>query len=166
MWSPWRCSAVAIEIERKFLVTSDAWRDEVSLSARLAQAYLTDGGRASVRVRIDGDHANLNIKQAVAGATRLEFEYPIPLEDAETLMRTLGGTRIEKTRHWIPAGDLLWEVDEFAGDNAGLVVAEIELPTVDTAFEQPAWLGEEVTHDLRYYNNELSQRPFRRWPST
>jgi len=154
---------VAVEIERKFLVRGDGWRAEVARSTRIAQAYLNDEGRASVRVRIEGEQATLNIKQAVAGASRLEFEYPIPLADADAMMRTLGGSRIDKTRHRITVGGLEWEVDEFAGDNAGLIVAEIELPDADWAFERPAWLGDEVTDDPRYYNNQLSRRPYARW---
>lgn len=166
MSSRWRCSVVAIEIERKFLVCGAGWRDQVRHSSPMAQAYLNDAGRASVRVRIEAEQATLNIKQAVAGAQRLEFEYPIPLVDAQQLIAELGGGRIEKQRHRVPVGEQVWEIDEFFGDNAGLIVAEIELPSLQATFERPDWLGDEVTEDSRYYNHALAQHPYKDWAAS
>jgi adenylate cyclase len=154
---------MAIEIERKFLLASDAWRGAVEHSERLAQGYL-GGERASVRVRIGGGNAWLNIKARVRGAARLEFEYPIPVADAEQLLGELCvAGRIEKIRHHVRVAGHLWEIDEFFGDNAGLVVAEIELAAVDVAFERPAWLGREVTDEERFYNLALAERPYSHW---
>ncbi|MEN8821066.1 MAG: CYTH domain-containing protein [Abyssibacter sp.] len=154
---------MAIEVERKFLVTADTWRAQVQQVSEMSQAYLNDQGRASVRVRIEDQQATLNIKQAVAGPARLEFEYPIPLGDARQLISRLGGGRIEKRRHRVPAGRLTWEIDEFLGANAGLIVAEIELPSPATPFDRPAWLGQDVTDDPRYYNHQLAQHPYTQW---
>jgi adenylate cyclase len=161
---------MAIEIERKFRVISEAWRGQAHHRLRIAQAYLNDSealasGReqCSVRIRITGESANLNIKSREAGARRQEFEYPIPLADAESLMRLACEGRIEKVRHLVQVGAHLWEIDEFAGDNAGLVVAEIELQDENESFELPDWLGVEVTHSLRYYNMALASRPFIHW---
>ena len=154
---------MAVEIERKFLLVSDAWRGAVEHSERLAQGYL-GGERASVRVRIGGGAAWLNIKARVRGAERLEFEYEIPLADGEQLLAELAEPgRIDKLRHHVRHAGALWEIDEFAGDNTGLVVAEIELDAVDAAFERPPWLGREVTDDVRYYNLALAERPYAQW---
>jgi adenylate cyclase len=128
----------------------------------MRQAFLGGDG-VSVRVRITGDEARLNIKEMRLGIEREEFDYPLPLPDAERLFALAGGGRIDKTRHYAPAGDLTWEIDEFHGDNAGLVVAEIELPARDTRFDLPGWVGEEVTDDERYYNVALALRPWRAW---
>ena len=159
-----------IEIERKFLVTNDGWRAAAHEVVPMAQGYINDqasmdGGtqRASVRVRIAGVEAFLNIKSREAGHTRQEFEYPIPVEDGRALLSLCAGGLIDKRRHYVNHAGHLWEVDEFSGDNAGLVVAEIELEHADEAFERPAWLGEEVTDDARYYNLALASRPFTRW---
>ncbi|GMU42190.1 MAG: CYTH domain-containing protein [Xanthomonadales bacterium] len=156
---------MATEIERKFLLASDDWRPLVSRSEYLAQGYL-GGARCSVRVRIGGERAWLNIKSMTLGAQRLEFEYPIPLADAHTMLRELAdGPVVSKTRHHVRVGRHLWEIDEFDGDNTGLVVAEIELDAVDEAFDLPSWLGEEVTEDARYYNINLARQPYCRWES-
>ncbi|MBD8524820.1 CYTH domain-containing protein [Pseudomarimonas arenosa] len=154
---------MALEIERKFLLANDSWRGAVVRSARMSQAYL-GGERASVRVRIVGDQAFLNIKSREQGHTRQEFEYSIPLSDAEQIMAglVLPGA-IDKTRHYIEFQGNTWELDEFHGANQGLCVAEIELVAADQAFARPAWLGAEVTEQRRYYNNELSRRPFQQW---
>lgn len=154
-----------VEIERKFLVVSDAWRRDVSHSQRMAQGYLAGppASRCSVRIRIAGDEAHLNIKSATPGVERDEFEYPIPLADAEHLLETLAGRRVEKIRHHVPAGPHVFEIDEFLGDNAGLVVAEIELAHADEAFARPAWLGREVTDLARYYNLNLATYPYSDW---
>jgi adenylate cyclase len=154
---------MAVEIERKFLLADDRWRMEVTRSQRLAQGYL-GGARVSVRVRIGAELAWLTIKARVAGSRRLEFEYPIPLADAEQLLDELSlPGRIEKIRHHVQVGGRLWEIDEFLGDNAGLVVAEIELDKVDAGFERPSWIGAEVTDQARYYNSALAERPFSLW---
>jgi adenylate cyclase len=157
------------EIERKFLLLSDAWRTEVTHSARLEQGYLTapagsDGARASVRVRSDGERAWLNLKSRTLGAVRREFEYEIPLADARVMLDSLcTGAAILKTRHYVANGAHTIEIDEFDGENAGLIVAEIELADIDEAFGRPAWLGAEVTEDPRYYNVNLVSHPFRHW---
>jgi adenylate cyclase len=117
----------------------------------------------SVRVRIDGDRANLNIKSATLGVERLEFEYAVPPEQARVLLAELSGEVVEKTRHEVRHEAHLWEIDEFAGENAGLIVAEIELEDADEAFARPDWLGAEVSDDPRYYNSELARHPYSRW---
>jgi len=152
------------EIERKFLLQSDAWRDEVTKSTRMVQGYLLRGDKSAVRVRIKGDVAELNIKHTKDGINRLEYEYEIPPEDArEILDEVAQKPLIDKTRHHVVRGDHLWEIDEFYGDNAGLIVAEIELAHADESFEKPAWLGQEVSLDQRYYNSNLSKLPYTRW---
>lgn len=155
---------MATEIERKFLVSSDAWRDQAQRQVRYLQGYLAQSARGSVRVRIGGDTAFLNIKGATVGASRLEFEYPVPMEDAETMLRELcGATVVEKTRYFVPHGGREWEVDVFEGNNAGLVVAEIELDDEAEDVALPDWAGEEVTDDVRYYNSQLALTPFNAW---
>jgi adenylate cyclase len=161
---------VGIEIERKFLVVDDAWRAQADRMVRMAQGYLNDAGaiadgreRCSMRVRIAGDQAFLNLKSRELGRTRQEFEYAIPLVDAEALLALCPGGLIDKHRHYVRHGRHLWEVDEFLGDNAGLVVAEIELAAVDETFDSPDWLGPEVTELTRYYNLALAERPYARW---
>ena len=161
---------MGIEIERKFLLANDDWRAHVERSVRMAQGYLNDAGsvtsglqQVSMRVRIAGDAAHLNIKSREAGPSRQEFEYAIPLADADALLKLCVGGLIDKRRHYVRHEGHLWEVDEFAGDNAGLVVAEIELPSEQTEFARPSWLGDEVTDDVRYYNFNLAQKPFREW---
>jgi adenylate cyclase len=154
---------MANEIERKFLVRSDAYR-ALGTAEHLRQGYVRTAGPATVRVRVGGDRGFLTIKGPSRGATRSEFEYPIPLADAVALLDTLcERPQIEKLRYRVPAGAHTWEVDEFLGDNAGLVVAEIELSAEDEPFARPAWLGEEVTADPRYRNSALAERPYRTW---
>lgn len=161
---------MGIEIERKFLVTSDAWRDAAHKVVPMAQGYLNDlamveGGaqKASVRVRIEGEHAFLNLKSRERGHTRQEFDYPIPVDDARQLLALCVGGLIDKRRHYVQHAGHLWEVDEFLGDNAGLVVAEIELQHADEAFQMPAWAGRQVTESQRYYNLALASRPYSQW---
>jgi adenylate cyclase len=161
---------MGVEIERKFLLAGDAWRAQIARSERMVQGYLIDaaalragGVRCSVRVRIAGDTAWLNIKSAVHGIERREYDYAIPVADAERQLAEFCEARVEKTRHYVPHGELTFEIDEFAGDNAGLIVAELELPAVDAAFERPAWLGTEVSDVPRYYNIQLIHYPFARW---
>ena len=154
-----------VEIERKFLVIGDAWRKDVSRSEPMRQGYLAGppAARCSVRVRIAGERAYLNIKSATAGVQRDEYEYAIPRDDARHLLATLAGDMVEKVRHHVEVAGHLYEVDEFGGDNAGLVVAEIELDAVDAAFPRPPWLGREVSHLVRYYNLNLARHPYARW---
>ncbi|BCU07128.1 CYTH domain-containing protein [Allochromatium tepidum] len=155
---------MAIEIERKFLVVGEGWRDRVGDATRLVQGYLTEDARTTVRVRIRGETAWLTLKGASRGISRLEFEYPIPVDDAETLLRELAvSPLIEKTRYRVPHAGHLWELDVFAGANAGLVLAELELERVDEAFERPDWLGAEVSDDPRYFNVNLARHPYRDW---
>ena len=152
------------EIERKFLLQSDAWREEVRDSTRLLQGYLLRGEKSAVRVRIKDEVAELNIKHTQDGINRLEYEYEIPVEDArEILEHVAQRPLIDKTRHHVVHGNHLWEIDEFYGENAGLVVAEIELAHADESFEKPVWLGEEVSLDQRYYNSNLSKLPYTQW---
>ncbi|MDM4768533.1 CYTH domain-containing protein [Pelomonas sp. SE-A7] len=153
---------MSVEIERKFLVTGEGWRQ--ADAQRYCQGYLSRDPARTVRVRQVGTKAWLTIKGRSVGATRAEFEYEIPLADAEQLLKLCDGPLVEKWRHRVEAGGgLCWEVDEFLGDNAGLVVAEIELPDEAQAFERPAWLGAEVTEDPRYFNSNLAAHPFRHW---
>jgi len=159
-----------LEIERKFLVVDDAWRAAAHKTVAMAQGYLNDQAamdsgaqRASVRVRIGGDAAHLNLKSRELGHTRQEFDYPIPLDDARALLALCVGGLIDKRRHYVEHAGHLWEVDEFLGANAGLVVAEIELGHGDEVFAAPPWLGREVTDDVRYYNLALASRPYAQW---
>ena len=161
---------MAIEIERKFLLRDDSWRAGVSHSETIAQGYLVgaqalrDGSaRAAVRARIAGDNAWLNIKAAVAGIERAEFEYAIPLADAQALLATLCDGLLEKIRHHVYIGDALFEIDEFLGDNQGLIVAEIELSAVEATFPKPDWLGAEVSALTRYYNVNLIAHSYKHW---
>lgn len=154
-----------IEIERKFLVISDDWRRNVSRSERIAQGYLAGppASRCSVRVRIADDIAHLNIKSATSGIERDEYEYGIPLVDAERMLDTLAGALVEKIRRHVAIDGHFFEIDEFLGDNAGLVVAEIELDRPDADFPRPTWLGREVSHLARYYNHDLAKHPYTHW---
>lgn len=153
-----------LEIERKFLVFDGIWRDAVRDSAHFRQGYLNDEIHCSVRVRICGDRAWLNLKSVTIGAVRHEFEYEIPVRDANLMLDTLSRKPIiEKTRYFVDVGPHTWEIDVFGGDNEGLVVAEIELESTNEAFEKPGWVGEEVTYDPRYYNTSLSTNPYRNW---
>ncbi len=154
-----------LEIERKFLVTGSAWRAQAHKRVAMRHGYLTGlGAPASVRVRVEGDVGKLNIKQAVVGSTRAEYEYTIDAAEADEIIRTLCRGLILKTRHYVEHEGHLWEVDDFEGDNAGLVVAEIELTREDEAFAMPSWVGREVTEDSRYYNNALASHPYSQWP--
>lgn len=155
---------MATEIERKFLVRDASWREHADAGTAYRQGYMAGAERASVRVRREGEQAFLNIKSATLGIRRLEFEYPIPPQEADTLLAQLcQQPLIDKTRYHVHHGRHIWEVDVFHGDNAGLVVAEIELQHEDEVFETPPWLGEEVSHDPRYYNVSLVRHPFKDW---
>ncbi|WGZ92447.1 MAG: CYTH domain-containing protein [Candidatus Thiothrix putei] len=155
---------MATEIERKFLLVSDAWRALISRSESFRQGYLSSSKRASVRVRIADDTATLNIKGMTLGVQRPEYEYEIPLPDATELLDQLcERPLIEKTRHFIEFGGKLWEIDEFHGDNAGLIVAEVELDAPDEVIPMPHWAGADVSHLERYYNVRLTQYPYSQW---
>ena len=157
---------MATEIERKFLLATDDWRGSIERSQRFIQGYLTRPGasaKCSVRVRIGEHEAWLNIKAAVAGVERSEFEFAIPLGDATHMLDEFCETRIEKVRHHVDFRGRTFEIDEFFGDNAGLIVAELELESADAAFERPPWLGREVSDKRRYYNLHLLEHPYSAW---
>ena len=155
---------MAIEIERKFLLRNDSWRKQSDEGVFYRQGYLSSNPLSCVRVRLAGDKAWLNIKKATSTIRRLEYEYPIPVEDATELLNELCADRcIDKIRYHVTHAGHLWEVDVFEGANAGLVVAEIELNDEQECFETPSWLGEEVSHDPRYYNMNLAKKPFTQW---
>lgn len=154
---------MGVEIERKFLVQGEPWQGVPGVAYR--QGYLNRDKARTVRVRIAGEAAFLTIKGQSVGATRAEFEYPIPGDDAKALLALCDGSLIEKTRYLLDHAGTRWELDVFAGDNAGLVVAEVELESEDQVFARPDWLGEEVTQDVRYFNSNLAQHPYSRWVS-
>lgn len=158
---------MATEIERKFLVRDERWRTHAAAGTPYRQGYLSSAKSCSIRVRVAGETGFLNIKSATLGARRTEYEYEIPVQDATELLEQLC-TRplIEKVRYLVQHADHTWEVDVFEGDNAGLVVAEIELDEEQEPFELPPWAGEEVTGDPRYYNVSLVERPYRDWTSS
>lgn len=152
---------MATEIERKFLVNGVPWGSDTGV--RFSQGYLNRDKERTVRVRIAGDKAFLTVKAVTRGATRAEFEYGIPLPDAEQLLKLSDGPIIQKNRYVLVHDGHTWEVDEFLGDNAGLVLAEIELTSEEQSFGRPPWLGTEVTQDLRYYNSSLAGHPYLEW---
>ncbi len=155
---------MGVEIERKFLVISDLWQDQATAQSEIVQGYLAvapDG--ITVRVRLRDDQATLTVKAAGDGLTRPEFEYPVPVADAEQLLVLCADRVVRKTRHLVPRGGVTWEVDVFAGANEGLVLAECELDRPDEQLELPPWVGREVTREIRYSNAQLSLRPYRRW---
>jgi adenylate cyclase len=155
---------MAVEIEHKFLLANNDWRQQISYSVKYKQGYLSSVATSSIRIRISNDQAWLNIKSATIGTHRHEYEYEIPFSDAQEIITNLCRKPIiEKTRHIVIDDNNTWEIDEFEGDNSGLIVAEIELLEVGAAFSIPAWLGEEVTSDLRYYNNNLASHPYSVW---
>ena len=154
---------MAKEIERKFLIAGEGWRDEAA-GTFFRQGYLSTVKERTVRVRSKGDQGFLTVKGISVGATRAEFEYEIPLEDANEMLDSLCERPIiEKTRYRVSYQGFVWEVDEFAGDNAGLIVAEIELASEDQKFPRPPWVGREVSDDPRYFNANLIAHPFKAW---
>jgi adenylate cyclase len=156
---------MAIEIEHKFLLANDEWRAHVTNSIQYRQGYLNAEATSSIRIRTSDKQAWLNIKSATLGTQRYEYEYEIPLDDANEIINNLcKKPLIEKTRHFVTdhAGNQ-WEIDEFEGDNKGLIVAEIELSEVGEFFQKPCWLGPEVSQDMRYYNNNLAAHPYSEW---
>ena len=155
--------AVGFETERKFLVADDSWRVQARERRTLRQGYLAIDGATTVRVRTDGMEAWITIKGAQEGLTRPEFEYAVPVGDAEGLLALCGGRLLEKVRHLVPFDGKVWEVDEFLGANHGLVVAELELSGPDEIFGRPDWLGAEVSDDPRYLNSSLSLKPYASW---
>jgi adenylate cyclase len=158
---------MGFEIERKFLVSGDGWRDFVLRRTCMRQAYLTPNGRTSIRVRIkDNTSATLTIKNRGAQLRRLELEYPIPILDAESLISLRSGSVVEKVRHIVADNGATWEIDVFAGENEGLVIAEVELRDENQHVVLPPWIGAEVTGQTQYYNGSLAQRPFGSWTAT
>lgn len=154
---------MAKEIERKFLVTNQDWKKEAT-GTLYRQGYLSSVKERTVRVRIINDKAFMTVKGANSGITRLEFEYEIPLADATIMLDSLVEKPIiEKKRYKIKQDQLTWEVDEFLGDNVGLIVAEIELENEQQTFTKPAWIGQEVSDDQRYYNSNLVLHPYKNW---
>ena len=150
-----------MEIERKFLVTSEDWRTPDPI--RIAQGYLNRSKDRTVRVRIAGPLGFITVKGPTTSASRSEFEYEIPLTDAQEMLALCEGPIVEKIRHLVNHQGLLWEIDEFLGQNAGLVVAEVELESEDQDVPIPPWVGMEVTGDPRYFNSRLSEHPFSVW---
>jgi CYTH domain-containing protein len=155
---------MALEIERKFLVKDDRWRQEAT-GTPYCQAYiLTQQPGKTVRIRTVGDHAFLTLKGKTDGYTRLEFEYEIPLADGQLMLDKLcDSPKISKIRYKVPFKGLIWEIDEFLGDNQGLILAEVELQQADQPLAKPDWIGKEVTADLRYYNSNLARNPYKNW---
>lgn len=157
---------MALEIERKFLLQGDAWRELLRQSGStvlLRQGYLSTARERVVRVRTAGEQAFLTIKGKNQGIARAEWEYPIPLEEANEMLAICAPALIEKYRSTLVVDGLTWEIDEFLGANAGLILAEVELLSADQAFRKPAWLAEEVSLDMRYANSNLSKNPFSQW---
>ena len=155
---------MAIEIERKFLLASDRWRAAVTHSVEIVQGYIAESDTSSVRVRIAGENGSLNIKGPTLGITRKEYEYDLPLADAREILAEFCAARvITKMRHHAEHKGHIWEIDEFAGRNAGLIVAEIELSSENEVFDRPGWLGDEVSGDPRYYNVCLVEQPYGSW---
>lgn len=155
---------MGVEIERKFLVCGDGWRERADAGTVIAQGYLNTEPARTVRVRRTGEAAWLTIKGESRGAERAEFEYAIPPADADQLLALCEPTIVRKTRHRLADGEHTWEIDVFEGDNAPLVLAEVELARADAAVHRPDWLGEEVTDDHRFQNASLSRHPYGAWP--
>ncbi len=154
---------MAKEIERKFLVVGDAWR-ALAQGVEYRQGYLNSIKERTVRIRTVGEKAVITVKGPTVGVTRMEFEYQIPYDDCVAMLDNLAEKPIiEKKRYKIPMGEFVWEIDEFFGVNAGLIVAEIELKSEDQAFEKPEWIGKEVSGDPRYFNSMLVAHPYSTW---
>lgn len=159
---------MAREIERKFLLENEQWKALAHKKTFYAQGYLNDIAdktcKSSVRVRLEGDKAKMNIKSLEIGLSRDEYEYEIPFSDAKKMLESLAvGPVIEKDRYLVTLGSHTWEIDEFHGENTGLVVAEVEMQSEDEVVEIPAWAGREVTEEVRYYNISLSKKPYNSW---
>jgi adenylate cyclase len=155
---------MATEIERKFLVVNDDWRNQADAGEQYKQGYLVSSKQSSVRVRLEGEKAKLNIKSATLDIRRAEYEYDIPVSDANEMLDNLCDKPfIQKKRYHVKHADHMWEVDVFAGENDGLIVAEIELQDENEIFSKPDWAGEEVSDDPRYYNVSLVKHPYQDW---
>jgi len=158
---------MAIEIERKFLLVDESWRQVADAGTKMRQGYLSNSDKNSIRVRISGDAAHLNIKSAEPGCVRREYEYPISVSDAEELLADLcHEALIEKVRYKVNFSGFTWEIDVFSGANQGLSVAEIELENLEQKFSRPPWIGREVSDEIRYYNSHLISYPFSQWSSS
>lgn len=157
---------MALEIERKFRVVDDGWRSQVTRSVFTEQAYIAVTEACGVRVRIQGEGASINLKSAGLTIERTEYEYPVPVAEARDMLdRFCTSGHIVKTRHYVDFDGHSWEVDEFDGANAGLVIAEIELASADQTFARPPWLGPEVSGDKRFLNTYLAEHPYSTWPA-
>jgi len=154
---------MGIEIEHKYLIKDDSWRSSAGTGLVCKQGYLVANRTKTVRVRVIGAKAYLTVKGATIGISRPEYEYEIPVADAEAMLALCESRIIEKTRYYIDHAGMLWEVDVFAGKNHGLIIAEVELESEDQLFERPSWVGEEVSEDVRYYNAYLAFHPFSTW---
>ncbi len=154
-----------VEIERKFLVISDAFQKEARKQTYLIQGFLSSHPNRTVRVRMEGEEGSLTVKgkSSEDGTTRFEWETSLKLDEAKALLHLCEPGMIEKTRYEVAVGNFIYEVDVFHGENEGLILAELELPSKDTPFEKPLWLGEEVTGEVQYYNSQLSKHPFKSW---
>ena len=155
---------MATEIERKFLVNNDLWKEHVASESRMKQGYLMAVENAAIRVRIAKGVARLNIKSTTNGISRAEFEYEIPLRDGEEILEAVAlRPYIDKTRYEVDWGGHTWELDVFYGENQGLIVAEIELDSEEEQFDLPPWSGKDVSDDARYYNASLISHPYSQW---
>lgn len=155
---------MGIEIERKFLVKDDSWKSQAARHVDYRQGYLNEIEACSIRVRVEKDKAFLNIKSAILGLCRHEYEYEIPLSEGHEMLNAFSlGAVIEKRRFFVDYAGYTWEIDVFKGENDGLVVAEIELSAEDERFDLPSWVGDEVSHDPRYYNVCLVKHPYKSW---
>lgn len=154
---------MGLEIERKFLLKNSDWEQLIERKIAIQQGYLNADAARTVRIRITNETAFLTIKGKTEKISRQEFEYEIPVEDAASLLQLCKKPLIKKTRFIIPHQGHIWEIDTFKGDNEGLILAEIELNHQEEAFVQPSWIGEEVSHDPRYYNASLIKHPFKDW---
>ena len=155
---------MATEIERKFLILNDNWRKEADDGVHMIQGYMGSNEKSSIRIRVNGERANLNIKSKTIGIQRSEYDYDIPLDEAKEMLDALCDTPlIEKTRYHVMHDGHEWEIDVFAGDNEGLVVAELELSSPDEEFSMPDWAGKDVSEDPRYYNICLVTNPYKNW---
>ncbi|MFT5666323.1 MAG: adenylate cyclase [Vicingaceae bacterium] len=154
---------MGLEIERKFLIKNDSWKNEIKKTVSIRQGYLNSEVERTVRIRIQGEQGVLTIKGKNQNVTRKEFEYQIPLDDALNLLSMCEKPIIEKTRFLIPSNRSTWEIDVFDGENKGLVIAEIELTSEEESFDIPNWLGEEVSSESKYYNSSLITNPYGNW---
>jgi len=154
-----------LEIERKFLVNSNVFKSETFVKKRIIQGYLNSNPERTVRIRIKGDKGYMTVKgiSNESGLSRFEWEKEIPVDEAKELLLICEKGIIDKTRFEVKVGNHLFEVDEFYGENQGLIIAEVELSSETETFEKPSWIGEEVTNDKRYYNSYLSQNPYIKW---